>query len=170
MPHLLTYSIVHRSRESRITYGRDIETHMLPQFIGDIHQPLHDEGLDRGGNSINVTFDGKITNLHHVWDTNMPEKLVGGYSLAFAEEWAKTLTAAIKTGIYKDQAAAWLEGIDLSDPVPTSLLWATESNALVCSAVLPDGVEAVEDQELDGDYYESNVPVIQFQIAKAGYR
>ena len=100
----------------------------------------------------------------------MPEKLVGGYSLAFAEKWAKTLTAAIKTGVYKDQAANWLDGIDLSDPVTTSLQWATESNALVCSAVLPDGAEGVEDQELGGNYYESNIPIIQFQIAKAGYR
>ena len=41
----------------------------------------------------------------------MPEKLVGGYSLVFAEKWAKTLTAAIKTGVYKDQAAHQLDGI-----------------------------------------------------------
>lgn len=36
------------------------------QFIGDIHQPLHDEGLDLGGNEIDVTFDGSSTNLHHI--------------------------------------------------------------------------------------------------------
>ena len=36
------------------------------QFIGDIHQPLHDENLDIGGNDIDVTFDGTSTNLHAV--------------------------------------------------------------------------------------------------------
>jgi S1/P1 Nuclease len=33
-------------------------------FVGDIHQPLHVEGVERGGNGINVTFDGDDTNLH----------------------------------------------------------------------------------------------------------
>jgi hypothetical protein len=33
-------------------------------FIGDIHQPLHDEALDVGGNTIAVTYDGDSTNLH----------------------------------------------------------------------------------------------------------
>jgi hypothetical protein len=32
-------------------------------FVGDIHQPLHDEALDVGGNSIPVTYDGSTTNL-----------------------------------------------------------------------------------------------------------
>jgi hypothetical protein len=58
----------------------------------------------------------------------------------------------------------------LSDPVATSLGWAEESNKLICTAVLPDGVDAVEGHELSGDYYKSAVPVIELQIAKAGYR
>ena len=37
-------------------------------FIGDIHQPLHTEKEDRGGNGIEVQFDGKRTNLHSVWE------------------------------------------------------------------------------------------------------
>jgi hypothetical protein len=38
-------------------------------FVGDIHQPLHDEALDVGGNSISVTYDGSTTNLvrHHTF-------------------------------------------------------------------------------------------------------
>lgn len=42
------------------------------QFIGDIHQPLHDEALDIGGNTVDVTFAGDSTNLHAVWDTSIP--------------------------------------------------------------------------------------------------
>lgn len=100
----------------------------------------------------------------------MTEKLIGGYSLAYAEEWAETLTTAIKSGIYKDLAATWLEGVDLADPITTSLAWAEEANAFVCTTVLPDGVDAIDGQELGGDYYQAAVPVIQIQVARAGYR
>jgi hypothetical protein len=75
-----------------------------------------------------------------VWDTSIPEKLVGGYTLADAEGWAKNLTEAIKTGVFKAQAADWLTGMDLSDPLSTALVWAGESNAWVCTTVLPEGI------------------------------
>jgi len=142
----------------------------IVHFVGDIHQPLHDEGLDRGGNSIQVLFSGVATNLHHIWDTNMPEKLVGGYTLADAQRWANTLTTEITSGAFADHAASWLEGVDITDPVTTSLVWASETNAFVCTTVLPSGKDGVENQELSGAYYEAAVPVIQLQIARAGYR
>jgi hypothetical protein len=41
----------------------------LSHFIADVHQPLHvGRAEDRGGNSIRVRVDGKLTNLHAVWD------------------------------------------------------------------------------------------------------
>jgi hypothetical protein len=42
------------------------------QFVGDIHQPLHDENLDVGGNDIDVTFGGTSTNLHHIVSPTSP--------------------------------------------------------------------------------------------------
>lgn len=138
--------------------------------MGDIHQPLHDENLSIGGNGIAVNFSGVVTNLHHVWDTSVPERLVGGYALPDAERWASNLTEAIKTGVYKPLAADWLKGIDLSDPVSTALVWAQESNAFICTTVLPEGLDGVHGKELSGEYYESAVPVVQIQVAKAGYR
>lgn len=45
-------------------------------FFGDAHQPLHAEALARGGNDIPVAFDGVHTNLHSVWDTLIPRKIV----------------------------------------------------------------------------------------------
>ncbi|HEY8682829.1 MAG TPA: S1/P1 nuclease, partial [Rhodanobacter sp.] len=41
-------------------------------FVGDIHQPLH-AGYrdDKGGNTYQVQFDGKGSNLHKVWDSGM---------------------------------------------------------------------------------------------------
>ncbi|KAI9736404.1 MAG: hypothetical protein M1818_006137 [Claussenomyces sp. TS43310] len=142
----------------------------IVHFVGDIHQPLHDENLDRGGNSIAVTFDGKTTNLHSIWDTAMPEKHVGGYALTDAQTWAANLTAAITRGVYASEAPSWLEGVDISDSVSTSMIWATEANKYVCSTVLPDGAASLTGKELDGDYYKSAVPIIDLQIARAGYR
>ncbi|KAI0253356.1 S1/P1 nuclease-domain-containing protein [Lactifluus subvellereus] len=46
----------------------------LIHFAGDMHQPLHLSGRDRGGNSDKVTFDGRTTNLHSVWDNNLIAK------------------------------------------------------------------------------------------------
>ncbi len=140
------------------------------QFIGDIHQPLHDENLDKGGNGIKVTFGGKDTNLHSAWDTNIPEKIVGGYSLDDAQRWANHLSTAITSGLYQSQAADWVKGINILDPVSSSMIWAKEANTYVCSTVMPDGPTALEGQELDGAYYTAAVPVVQLQIARAGYR
>ncbi|KAN0096595.1 S1/P1 nuclease [Hyaloscypha variabilis] len=143
---------------------------MVVHFIGDIHQPLHDENLDVGGNDIDVTFNGVSTNLHHIWDTNMPELYAGGSTLAVAKKWATTLTTAIKTGTYSSDAADWLTGIDITDPVSSAMIWAQDSNAFVCSTVMPNGVSAVENVDLAGAYYTAAMPIIEEQIAKAGYR
>ena len=131
---------------------------------------MHNEDLSRGGNGIAVNFSGVTTNLHHVWDSNIPEKLVGGYTLFDAGRWAQNLTEAIQTGVYENQTKEWLNGVELGDPTATALGWAQEANAFVCTNVLPDGVEGLEGKDLSGDYYEEAIPVIQLLVAKAGYR
>lgn len=41
----------------------------LIHFVGDIHQPLHvGRGEDRGGNEVEVTYNGERMNLHELWD------------------------------------------------------------------------------------------------------
>lgn len=139
-------------------------------FIGDLHQPLHDENLEVGGNTIEVTFDGTVTNLHHIWDTDMITKLTGGTSLATAETWATTLTEQINSGDYASLASSWTSGIDISDPIATSMTWANEANSYICSNVLAQGEDYVEENDLGGTYYENAVPVIELQIARGGYR
>ena len=56
------------------------------------------------------------------------------------------------------------------DAIDCALKWATESNNFVCSYVLKDGVEGVEDQELSGDYYDGAVPIVKNQITRAARR
>ena len=48
---------------------------MLVHLIGDLHQPLHvGRSEDKGGNTIQVQWFNKGTNLHRVWDTDMIEE------------------------------------------------------------------------------------------------
>lgn len=48
----------------------------LIHLIGDIHQPLHTGyEVDRGGNDIAIVFNGKKTNLHRLWDSQLIESL-----------------------------------------------------------------------------------------------
>lgn len=139
-------------------------------FLGDIHQPLHVENLAIGGNTINVTFNGAKTNLHAVWDTAIAQKAVGNFSQATAFAWAKNLTADIKHGKYKKQSRTWLKGLNVKDAIDSAMVWANDANHYVCTTVLPNGADAVFAQELSGAYYESAIPVVRMQIAKAGYR
>ncbi|MCJ1410989.1 hypothetical protein MMC19_005077 [Ptychographa xylographoides] len=142
----------------------------LIHFIGDIHQPLHDENLDLGGNEVDVTFAGTSTNLHAVWDTSIPQKYGGSATLANAQKWATTLTTAIKSGTYKSQAPGWVKGLNLTDPIDTATGWATGANAFVCSVVIPQGVSAVQGKDLSTTYYTSALPTVELQFATAGYR
>jgi hypothetical protein len=45
---------------------------MLVHLIGDLHQPMHiGRAEDKGGNTIQVQWFGRGTNLHRVWDEDM---------------------------------------------------------------------------------------------------
>jgi hypothetical protein len=139
-------------------------------FIGDVHQPLHVENLEVGGNGINVTFNAAKTNLHSIWDTAIPQKAVGNFSQANALSWATNLTSEIKHGKYKKESKSWLKGINASDAIDSSLVWAREANSYVCSTVVPNGPDAVFGKELSGAYYQTAIPVVTKQIARAGFR
>ncbi|KAJ4366998.1 hypothetical protein N0V83_007528 [Neocucurbitaria cava] len=139
-------------------------------FLGDIHQPLHVENLAIGGNTINVTFAGVKTNLHAIWDTNIPQKARGNFSQAASLAWATNLTTEIKHGKYKKESKVWLKGMNVKDAVDSAMVWANDANQYVCSTVLPNGTDVLFGQELSGAYYETAIPVVYKQIAKAGYR
>ena len=81
-------------------------------FVGDLHQPLHGStNSDRGGNCVPVKYftrsphlrnNSYIPNLHHVWDTEIPEREMLGADPA---EFADTLDAAFESSF-----AAWQQG------------------------------------------------------------
>ena len=41
--------------------GAEEALKFLIHFVGDLHQPLHLTGRDKGGNGAKVRFDGRIT-------------------------------------------------------------------------------------------------------------
>lgn len=74
--------------------------YFLIHFLGDLHQPLHvgrDE--DQGGNKIKVTWFGKPTNLHAVWDE----------ALIDYQQYSYTEYATVLDVVDKDQAKSWTE-------------------------------------------------------------
>ncbi|KAK8064739.1 hypothetical protein PG994_007377 [Apiospora phragmitis] len=103
-----------------VAWRRNQAAKFIIHFMGDIHQPLHAENVAQGGNGIHVKWASTELSLHHVWDTSIAEKLLGG--------------------IHRQ-------------PYPAALAWARNLSA-----------------ELAFNYFERAAPVIELQIARAGYR
>jgi len=48
----------------------------LIHFVGDLHQPLHaSDNHDHGGNSVQLQFHDRRTNLHSLWDSGVLGRL-----------------------------------------------------------------------------------------------
>lgn len=117
-------------------------------FIGDIHQPLHVGNRDdKGGNKVKVTWFGKPTNLHTVWDSS----LINNQQLSFSE-YANFLNH--KT---PDTIKLWQNSVYLG--------WAAESKVLRAAAY-----KYSEDGNLGYRYDYINTPLLNEQMSKAGIR
>ena len=90
---------------------KQLALRFIAHLVGDLQQPLHaGNGTDKGGNEVTVTFAGKPTNLHAVWDSGLVDEEQLSYS-----EMAEWLGARITP----DNARAW----STTDPT----VWITES-------------------------------------------
>ena len=146
----------------------------LVHFFGDISQPLHTENRDRGGNEVKVTFDGKKSNLHKVWDTELVLDRINAHSTQAG--YAKYLLNEIKSGSFANEKASWLSSHawDETSKFGNSLVaidYAADSNKYGCG---DDGVWSSylgnPSQDLSGKYAEIAAPVVDVQLAKAGFR
>lgn len=132
----------------------------IAHFVGDMHQPLHamDNG-DRGGNLVQVTVQGRATNLHHVWDVEVLENAVGT-SEAAAETVLRPLIAA--------NARQWSGG-RIDD-------WLAESHGLARTYVYPSLVQPpmcgqpAPPQAITPAYLDGAAPIVRQQLAKAAIR
>lgn len=166
-----------RARDVTVDWDERQKSAMwVVHFLGDVHQPLHTENMDRGGNGIKVLWGGRSVNLHHVWDSSIAEGYRGGNSVRHAVEWAAELEEKIEKGEFgpeKEIEDSWGKCIDIKDAENCAVEWATETNKIICEFLLPeDYVDGgLEETELKGGEYEKKArEIIEKQIAMAGWR
>ena len=123
----------------------------IVHFVGDIHQPMHvSHAEDKGGNTIQLSFEGAGTNLHALWDTNLLEKQGLSYD-KLADKFDHATPGQIKK---------WQ-----SDP---PIIWAWESYQV--SPILYTEIDTMQNKNLGKDYYDTHMPVVELRIEKAGIR
>lgn len=124
----------------------------IVHLVGDVHQPLHcsDDG-DRGGNSVELIFFARPTNLHRVWDSEL---------LAHAQRGERALERRV---------ASLARGLA---PGPLDFAaWAEQSHALAraYAYALPRGKPGIV-RKLGAKYLERNAPIAERQLALAAVR
>lgn len=127
-----------------------VKLRMLIHLVGDMHCPMHLGRLsDLGGNRRAVQFFGRTTNLHSVWDTDLPE---AGHRWSYSE-WAEQLDRLPKAAQRQAEAG---------DPED----WARETHTL-CSEVYDATPEGAE---ISYDYVARFTPMVERQLLHAGLR
>ena len=98
----------------------------LIHLVGDIHAPMHAGRLsDIGGNKTYVTYFGRKTKLHSLWDTPMVEDLHRWSYTEWQQQLDKTCPKKLKKQIATGTAADWLEE---SHHVATAIYEASPEN------------------------------------------
>ena len=83
---------------------------MLIHFVGDLHQQMHiGRREDKGGNTIQLQWFGRGTNLHRVWDENMIDDWEMSY-LELANN-AKDLSKKQVEAIQKGSVVDWVNEV-----------------------------------------------------------
>jgi len=121
-------------------------------FVGDVHQPLHgSDHADQGGNAVHVTFQGRPTNLHSLWDS--------GLLLSYGESDADVVRD-IETEISHRTDLAAIRGAAVT-------AWAMESHDIARDFVYHDLPPSLE---ITPAYAEAARPIIHERLLRAGVR
>jgi hypothetical protein len=133
------------SREDRVNALK-----YVVHFVGDIHQPMHvSRAEDKGGNTIQVQYDGHGTNLHSLWDTKLLEH-AGLSEAQLAQNFDKATPEQIKK---------WQSDAQIS--------WAWESYQI--SSQLYGEIQK-NGTNIDDAYYRVHMPIVENRIEEAGIR
>ena len=123
---------------------------MLIHLVGDMHCPMHLGRLsDLGGNKRPVRFFGRDTNLHSVWDTNIPE---AAHKWSYSE-WQQQIDRLT------DEEAAQIAAGEPAD-------WVKETHE-ICKEIYgftPEGTD------ISYDYLFKYTPVVERQFLRGGHR
>lgn len=126
-----------------------LDLHMLIHIVEDVHQPMHvAHADDQGGNGFKVSWFGKPSNLHSVWDS----ELIDYQQLSYTE-YAKAIDYPSLAELAKWQ----------KDPIST---WLFESNQI--SEALY--TEIHPNDNLSYKYNFDHIDILNRQMLKAGVR
>ena len=124
-----------------------IDLKILLHLLGDLHQPLHvGYGIDKGGNTIHLTFLNENLNLHKVWDSEIIKE--------------KHITEQDCLGLlqqFTKEDIARKEKLDLIE-------WMNESRSY-----LPD-VYQFQNDAIDQKYIDTNAKNIEKLLLLSGLR
>ncbi|MFL6732829.1 MAG: S1/P1 nuclease [Sphingomicrobium sp.] len=142
---------------------KQLALRFIVHLVGDLHQPLHvGKCCDRGGNDVKVSWFGKPTNLHSVWDS----QLVDEEQLSFTE-----LAAKLERHISPQDVVKWWDANPLD--------WISESaevrDTLYPSPSKPRKVENLKDEqpllpELSYSYVYKFTPLMEQRLSQGGVR
>jgi hypothetical protein len=122
-------------------------------FVGDMHQPLHDEDdSDKGGNIRHVIFDGRPDNLHWLWDTGL---------LEHTNRNPEATAVELESHVTAEDRAEWVKG-SIQDRV-------LEGHRLAQS-VAYGNLGNENPAPITPAYERQADPVIEIQLEKAGVR
>jgi len=135
-------------------------------IVGDLHQPLHvGKCCDRGANDVKVTWFGKPTNLHAVWDS----ALVDDEQLSFSE-----LAAKLERHISDKQLIAWWD-INPRDWISESAEYRDSLYPTAADMPKPKKGEKVKKgqpvlPDLSYSYVYRFTPLMEQRLSQAGVR
>ncbi|MDA0691719.1 MAG: S1/P1 nuclease [Nitrospinae bacterium] len=124
----------------------------LVHFVGDIHQPLHlGNARDRGGNNISLSFKGRRTNLHALWDGGLIY-LAGKSLVQYASDLSRRVTDREADDWNQSHVTEWAN---------ESRVWALD-HAYV--------LERADSGTLSKRYIEKSREIIDLRLTQAGVR
>lgn len=156
---------LYQNSNSESNYNLTEALMFLSHFIGDVHQPLHVGFLgDLGGNTIQVHWYRRKSNLHHVWDNMIIESALKTF---YSSDLA-TMIRAIQNNItenWSNQQPLWEHCAHNHTVCPNP--YASESISLACKFAYKN---ASPGSTLEDDYFLSRLPVVEKRLAQGGIR
>ncbi len=128
--------------------GKRLALRYLIHLVGDLHQPLHvGNGVDKGGNDLQVRWKGKGSNLHRVWDSGIIDVMSKGRADLLAQ----------LTPLDRRMLRSWQRG--------STADWAQE-----CIALRPSIYTVRPGDDLTEAYAKAQWGTVRTQLQKAGAR
>jgi hypothetical protein len=127
--------------------GRKNAIKYLLHYLGELTQPFHVTERAFGGNGMYAMWDGKWSNMHKIWDSDMPNAMIN-YK---PTEYANYLQQSVTTGAMKTMASGWADCLGKSPVNPSICVveWINETNRISCKYILPEYDNTIRNTGLD---------------------